>query len=339
VSTPSGATPAAAPRGRALLALDDEPGAGFDWRGALARLWPQRGRLAVWTVIGGLAALGLSFALPPVYVASVTLMEAQSGGSNAMSPQLGGMEEQIALRLGAHASGAATYPEIVRSRQLLTRVLGQRFPTTRNQPVLLLDRLTRPAPAAQRLDLGVRRLRKHVDAALDRRTGLLTLSVRMDDPVLAAAVATAVWGSLQDIVVRTMNAQAGANRRFVEGRRADARRDLARAEDALRWFRENNLRGSSPRLLTEEARLLRETHIQEEVTLTLTRQYEIARVEEQKNVPVISVIDPAVPPAFRSAPRRSLLTALGLVLGIVCGVAWALVRRPEAAQAGVAGRG
>ena len=335
MSTPPETTAA----GPARLLLDDEPGAAFDWRGVPARLWPRRRRIATWTVIGGLSALVLALVLPPVYVASVMLMEAQSGGSSVTSPPPGSMEEQIALRLGSRASGVATYPEIVRSRQLLTRLLGQRFPTARDHPVLLLDRLTRPAPAAQRLDIGVRRLRKLVDAALDRRTGLITLSVRMDDPVLAAAVATATWKALQDIVVSTMNTQAGANRRFIEGRRADARRDLARAEDALRGFRENNLRGNSPRLLTEEARLQRETRIQEEVVLTLTRQYEIARVEEQKDVPVISVIDPAVPPAFRSSPRRGLLTALGLLLGCACGAAWVLVREPEAAELAGAGRG
>jgi tyrosine-protein kinase Etk/Wzc len=135
-----------------------------------------------------------------------------------------------------------------------------------------------------------------------------------------------------------MNTQAGANRRFVEARLAETRRDLARAEDALRAFREDNLRGSSPRVLTAEARLARETRTQEEVMLTLTRQYEISRVEEQKNVPVINVLDPAVPPAFRSAPRRGALTALGLLLSLACGVAWALVREPETLPADRAAR-
>jgi uncharacterized protein involved in exopolysaccharide biosynthesis len=338
VSAPPEAAPAAAAFGRTLLVLDDQPGAGFDWRGALARLWPRRWRLALLAAGGAVAAFALSFLLPPVYEASVTLMEAQSSGSNAMSPQLGLMEQQFGLRLGTGTSGVSTYPEIVRSRQLLTRVLGQRFPTARNHPVLLLDRLTRPALLARRLDLGVRRLRRLVDPALDRRTGILIVRVSLDDPVLAAAVATATCAALQDIVVHSMNTQAGANRRFIEARVAEARRDLARAEDALRAFRENNLRGSSPRVLTAEARLARETRTQEEIMLTLTRQYEISRVEEQKNVPVINVLDPAVPPAFRSAPRRSVLATLGLLLSLVCGVAWVLMREPEAAKT-VAERG
>jgi uncharacterized protein involved in exopolysaccharide biosynthesis len=339
VSAPSDAVSATAASGRTLLVLDDEIGAGFDWRGALARLWPRRRRLAVLAVGGAVVAYALSFLLPPVYVASVTLMEAQSSSLGSMSPQLGLMEQQYGLRLGASTSGVSTYPEIVRSRQLLTRVLGQHFLTARNSTVRLLDRLTRPAPAARRLDIGVRRLRERVDPALDRRTNILTVRVSLDDPVLAAAVATAACATLQDIVVHSMNTQAGANRRFIEARVAEARRDLARAEDALRTFRENNLRGSSPRLLTEEARRAREMRTQEEIMLTLTRQYEISRVEEQKNVPVINVLDPAVPPSFRSAPRRSVLAALGLLLALACGVAWVLMREPEATRADVANRG
>ncbi len=333
MSAPSGSAPAVEVPGRTLLVLDDEAGSGFDWRGALARLWPRRRWLAMLGAGGAVAAFALSFLMPPVYEAGVTLVEARSSDLGTMSPQLGLMERQFGLGLGALTSGVSTYPEIVRSRQLLTRVLGQRFPTARHGTVLLLERLTRPAPAARRLDIGIRKLRERLDVSLDRRTGILALRVSLDDPVLVAAVATATCAALQDIVVHSMNTQAGANRRFIEVRVEEARHDLAQAEDALRAFRENNLRGSSPRLLTEEARLARETRTQEEVMLTLTRQYEIARVEEQKNVPVINVLDPAVPPAFRSAPRRSLLAALGLLLSLACGAAWVLIREPAPAKA------
>jgi uncharacterized protein involved in exopolysaccharide biosynthesis len=333
VITPPEGSPAGSVSGRPLFSLDAEGDVVFDWRGVLARLWPRRLRLAALAVAGAAVAYALSFLLPLVYVASVTLMEAQSGDLGSMSPQLGLMEQQFGVRLGAGTSGISSYPEIVRSRQLLTRLLQQRFPTELNRTVPLLDRLVRPAPAAQRLDLGIRKLRRLVDAALDRRNGILTVRVSLDDPVLAAAVATATCATLEDIVVHSMNTQAGANRRFIEARVAEARGDLVRAEDALRWFRENNLRGSSPRLLTEEARLARETRMQEEIMLTLARQYEIARVEEQKNVPVINVLDPAVPPAFRSAPRRSVLAVLGMLLALACGIALVLARESETAKA------
>ena len=109
--------------GRGLPVLDDEPDPGFDWRGALERLWPRRRRLAALAVGGAVAAFALSFLLPLVYVASVMLVEAPSSGLGTVPPQLGMMEQQFGLGLGALSGGISTYPDIVRSRQLLTRLL------------------------------------------------------------------------------------------------------------------------------------------------------------------------------------------------------------------------
>jgi uncharacterized protein involved in exopolysaccharide biosynthesis len=55
------------------------------------------------------------------------------------------------------------------------------------------------------------------------------------------------------------------------------------------------------------ARLMREAKIQEEVFKLLTTQYELAKIEEAKDVKTIQVLDWAVPPDRKSAPRRSFI--------------------------------
>ena len=106
------------------------------------------------------------------------------------------------------------------------------------------------------------------------------------------------------------------------------RGELDVAEENLRGFRERNLRiGNAPRLLLEEGRLNRAVREQEEVYLTLRRQYELAKIEERRDVPVINVLDAAVVPSFRISPRRAIMGILGLVIGGTLGIASALVRR------------
>ena len=51
---------------------------------------------------------------------------------------------------------------------------------------------------------------------------------------------------------------------------------------------------------------------------------EKARIDERRDVPLIGVLDPASPPAFRSSPRRLLLVAVGLALGVMLGTVWTL---------------
>src|SRR5438132_8238343 len=63
--------------------------------------------------------------------------------------------------------------------------------------------------------------------------------------------------------------------------------------------------------------------IRQEVSLTLRREYETARIEEVNDTPVITVIDPPVPPHERSSPKRLLLVLMALFLGGVIGVVWA----------------
>src|SRR5438132_8548828 len=50
--------------------------------------------------------------------------------------------------------------------------------------------------------------------------------------------------------------------------------------------------------------------IRQEVSLTLRREYETARIEEVNDTPVITVIDPPVPPHERSSPKRLLLVLM-----------------------------
>ncbi|MDQ1451120.1 MAG: hypothetical protein QOK38_986 [Acidobacteriaceae bacterium] len=65
-----------------------------------------------------------------------------------------------------------------------------------------------------------------------------------------------------------------------------------------------------PRLAVPYANLYREVRVQETVFELLTQQYELARIQEAKDVPVVSVIDSPGIPEKKSFPPRLLLTLL-----------------------------
>ncbi|MGC1784510.1 MAG: Wzz/FepE/Etk N-terminal domain-containing protein [Acidobacteriaceae bacterium] len=65
-----------------------------------------------------------------------------------------------------------------------------------------------------------------------------------------------------------------------------------------------------PRLAVPYTDLYRRVKVQEAVFELLTQQYELARVEEAKDVPVVSVIDPPGIPEKKSFPPRLLFTLL-----------------------------
>jgi len=75
------------------------------------------------------------------------------------------------------------------------------------------------------------------------------------------------------------------------------------------------------------ANLYRQTKIEETVYELLTQQYELAKVQEAKEIPSVKVLDAAVVPTKKTFPPRILFTALGGLLGLTCAVLWLSVKR------------
>jgi uncharacterized protein involved in exopolysaccharide biosynthesis len=70
-----------------------------------------------------------------------------------------------------------------------------------------------------------------------------------------------------------------------------------------------------PEIGIEAVRLFRDMKIQEELFLFLSAQLEQARIDEQRALPVVQVLDPATPPEIRAWPKRKLIVLSAFVLG------------------------
>ena len=74
------------------------------------------------------------------------------------------------------------------------------------------------------------------------------------------------------------------------------------------------------------ARLMREAKIQEQVFELLTSQFEMAKIEEAKDMNTIQVLDEAVPPDRKSSPKRSMIVILSTIVGFFIAVFLAFIK-------------
>jgi uncharacterized protein involved in exopolysaccharide biosynthesis len=75
------------------------------------------------------------------------------------------------------------------------------------------------------------------------------------------------------------------------------------------------------------ADLYRQNKIEETVFELLTQQYEMAKVQEAKEIPSVKVLDPPVVPTKTSFPRRGILIGVGTLLGIAASAGWLVLRK------------
>ena len=77
-----------------------------------------------------------------------------------------------------------------------------------------------------------------------------------------------------------------------------------------------------PLLGVTYADLYRRTKIQEAVLETLTKQYELAKVQEAKEIPTVKVLDSANTPDKKSFPPRLLFIFLGTAFAFMTAASW-----------------
>jgi len=77
-----------------------------------------------------------------------------------------------------------------------------------------------------------------------------------------------------------------------------------------------------PLLGVTYADLYRQTKIQETVYELLTQQYELAKVQEAKEIPTVKILDPAIVPTKKAYPPRTQIVLVGIVLGVAMAASW-----------------
>ncbi len=81
-----------------------------------------------------------------------------------------------------------------------------------------------------------------------------------------------------------------------------------------------------PAASLEYLRRLRDLRYQETLFEFMTRQYEMAKVDEAKQGQMIQVVDPALAPERRSWPPRTLLTLLAFILAVMTATFWVILQ-------------
>ncbi len=88
----------------------------------------------------------------------------------------------------------------------------------------------------------------------------------------------------------------------------------------------DNPLGKIPEAAIDYARARRELKMQETILESMLRQYEIAKLDEAKEGPVLQQVDVALPPDYKSKPSRALIVIASTFVALLFSSLWVLIR-------------
>ena len=136
-----------------------------------------------------------------------------------------------------------------------------------------------------------------------------------------------------NVRVKTLQARIGSLKHQIEemsGNRANLESDQSNIPGDFPSIRKLPLVG------VQWANLYRENKIQETVYELLTQEYELAKMQEAKEIPSVNVLDPPMVPERKSFPPRTVITIVGtlsaFMLGCVFVIGSAAWRKSESGE-------
>ena len=272
----------------------------------------------------------LKFYTQDVYVSTAKIMPVSDAGGSAELSNWASKKFGLSLGGSKKVSLSSTemVPAVIKSRRLARQLLNYKFDTKtfgKNKP--LLEILT-----GEKFDDGawpdyieknaIANLQANIiNVELDGESPLLFLSVYASEAQFSSDLNMAILDILENIINQFKLSRVLEQKNFIENRMIEVNKDLTIAEDGLKEFRDRNRNIiSSPALLLQQARLVRDVEVQTQIYITLKTQLEMVKIEEIQGSSMIQVLDHPEAPTKRLYPRPRRSIILSIFFGISLGI-------------------
>ena len=164
-------------------------------------------------------------------------------------------------------------------------------------------------------------LNKRVGISVDKKTNYTTISVKMQDPLIAATVADTVTKFLQKYITGYRTNKSKKDLQFSQEIYDGAKKDYETKQAAYAAFADANQNLITQRSRTELERLQNDRNLAMQVYTQSAQQLQLAKAKVQEETPVLTVVQPAVVPLQGSPGKLKVLIIVTFLFGAFA-VAW-----------------
>lgn len=262
----------------------------------------------------------------------------------------------IDLKNATEAIRPDLYPEVLKSTTFYLDLMKQPVVTRANQKLTFEDFYHRVVEENEEIDTlllkkfnveakgfyvlnrlnedRIKDLRKRIFSTYDRKAGVISINVKLPDPVVAATVTKFSMDYLTEYVI---NYRTQKNRREVDflAERLSIARGKFYANQEKKAQYSDQFQAATIRLQAADVkreRIQAEYNTSSSFYNSLLTKYEEAKIKLHQETPVIKVLEPPTAPTRKSEPKRSVIIALSGLVGGFLGILIALLRKKNYKQ-------
>ncbi len=300
----------------------DGPTIGMRVFDLLGLIVSRRRFVAAMTLGAAVVTAAIVLLIPSQYTSVATILPTGKSDKVAELKALAGLTTPMT----SDANSSDLFPSVLQSQSIRDAVLQRSYHFD-------YDGDTKTLSLADYYDLSNEdqlraELADNTAVNIDRKTGVITLSFASEYPALSQQVVQAYLDELESFNLYKRRSNGKENAAYLDHQVANKRQELNDAEKQLEEYQKVNrdwATTTNPEILARLAELQREAEVKNQTYLYLTRQYEIAKFEAQKDVPIVSILDQPSLPTVKSYPMRAMSIAIATILAFVAALGLVLV--------------
>lgn len=167
-------------------------------------------------------------------------------------------------------------------------------------------------------------LSKRISVSVDKKTGVTTLSVTMQDPLISASLTDTVMYRLQNYITNYRTNKARHDLAFTEKLYGEAKANYMEAQGKYASFVDANQNIILLSYRAEQERLQNEMNLAYNVYTQVAQQLQMAKAKVQEITPVYTVVQPATVPLRPSKPGKAMILIGFVFLAFIGSAGWIL---------------
>ncbi|MBD5387050.1 chain-length determining protein [bacterium] len=171
-------------------------------------------------------------------------------------------------------------------------------------------------------------LNGRLNVAVDIKTSMVTISVRMQDPMVSAILADSVAKQLKEYITDYRTNKARQDLEYIEKLNAEAKQKYYEAQQKYANYLDTHQGIVLYSAQTMSDRLENEATLAFNMFNQTSQQLQLAKAKVQEETPVFATINPATVPVKPVAPRKVLIIVGFIFLAFVAACVWILLIQP-----------